>query len=211
MAPLPADRVNQAFPFEVTGLDHAGPLYCCDLPRKKFWVLLFTCAVVRAVHIELVESLSTPETVLALRRLAARRGLPQTLYSDNAKGFIASPVELQKQFGPVAPKWKFIVPLSPWFGGWWERLIRSIKTALRKTVGARCLTRGGLETTLHEVEACVNSRPLTFVSTEPDIDNPLTPSHFLLGHGRGYYSRGPEPLPVASTQDLSRRYELRKS
>ena len=92
MAPLPADRVNQAFPFEVAGLDHAGPLYCCDLLRKKFWVLLFTCAVVRAVHIELVESLSTPETVLALRRLAARRGLPQTLYSDNAKGFIASPV-----------------------------------------------------------------------------------------------------------------------
>ena len=68
MAPLLADRVNQAFPFEVTGLDHAGPLYCCDLPRKKFGVLLFTCAVARAVHIELVESLSTPETVLALPR-----------------------------------------------------------------------------------------------------------------------------------------------
>ena len=41
MAPLPADRVNKAFPFEVTGLDHAGPLYCCDLLRKK--VLLLFC------------------------------------------------------------------------------------------------------------------------------------------------------------------------
>ena len=102
----------------------------------------------------------------------------------------------RSSLGFFAPKWKFIVPLSPWFGGWWERLIRSIKTALRKTVGVRCLTRGELETTLHEVEACVNSRPLTFVSTEPDIENPLTPSHFLLGHGRGYYSRGPEPIPA---------------
>ena len=36
MAPLPADRVNRAFSFEVTGLNHAGPLYCCDLQRKKF-------------------------------------------------------------------------------------------------------------------------------------------------------------------------------
>ena len=45
MAPLPPERVNPAAPFAVTGLDHAGPLYCCDMPRKKFWVLLFTCGV----------------------------------------------------------------------------------------------------------------------------------------------------------------------
>ena len=125
--------------------------------------------------------------------------------------FHCKPCWVTEAVWACCPKWKFIVPLSPWFGGWWERLIRSIKTDLRKTVGARCLTRGELETTLHEVEACVNSRPLTFVSTAPDIENPLTPSHFLLGHGKGYYSRGPEPLPVASTQDLSPRYKLRKS
>ena len=72
MSPLPDLRVTQSFPFAVTGLDHAGPLYCCDFPRKKFWVLLFTCGVIRAVHLELVQSLSTEQTLLALRRLAAR-------------------------------------------------------------------------------------------------------------------------------------------
>ena len=56
MAPLPEERVNPAVSFAVTGLDQAGPLYCCDTPRRKYWVLLFTCAVVRAVHLELVDT-----------------------------------------------------------------------------------------------------------------------------------------------------------
>ena len=101
MAPLPEERVNPAVPFAVTGLDHAGPLYCCDTPRKKYWVLLFTCGVVRAVHLELVDALSTYDTVLAFRRLVARRGLPKVIYSDNAKGFVAAPDKILGQFGPL--------------------------------------------------------------------------------------------------------------
>ena len=211
MPPLPADRVSQAFPFAVSGLDHAGPLFCCDNLRKKYWVLLFTCAVVRSVHLELVESLSTPETVLALRRFAARRGLPHTIYSDNAKGLVASPAELDRHFGHLAPKWLFITPRSPWRGGWWERLIQSLKSALKKTVGCKCLTRSELETTIHEIEACVNSRPLTFLSGDIDVEKPLTPSHFLLGHGQGYYRPHLDVAPVTSSQDLGHRFELRKT
>ena len=159
MAPLPEERVNPAVPFAVTGLDHAGPLYCCDTPRKKYWVLLFTCGVVRAVHLELVDALSTYDTVLAFRRLVARRGLPKVIYSDNAKGFVAAPDKIIGQFGPLTPEWRFIAPNSPWWGGWWGRLVRSVKSALRKTVGGNCLARAELETTLHEIEACINSRP----------------------------------------------------
>ena len=59
MAPLPCDRVTKSLPFAVTGLDHAGPLYFVDYPKHKFYVLLFTCGVVRALHIELVNSLSS--------------------------------------------------------------------------------------------------------------------------------------------------------
>ena len=209
--PLPANRVSQAFPFAVSGLDHAGPLFCCDNPRKKYWVLLFTCAVVRSVHLELVESLSTPETVLALPRFAARRGLPHTIYSDNAKGLVASPAELDRHFGHLAPKWLFITPRSPWRGGWWERLIQSLKSALKKTVGCKCLTRGELETTIQEIEACVNSRSLTFLSGDIDVENPLTPSHFLLVHGQGYYRPHLDVAPVTSSQDLGHRFELRKT
>ena len=53
-------------------------------------------------------------------------------------------------------------------------------------MGKRSLTRVELETTLHEVEACVPSRPLTFVGDELDSGSPLTPFHFLLGRPRGF-------------------------
>ena len=88
VAPLPELRVKQSPPFTVTGLDYAGPLFCVDLPSKKFYILLFTCAVVRAVHIELTDSLSLNDFLLALRRFVARRGLPSVFYSDNAKTFV---------------------------------------------------------------------------------------------------------------------------
>ena len=65
-------------------------------------------------------------------------------------------------------------------------MIRSIKGAVRKSLGVRCLSRSELETTLHEIEMCINSRPLTFVGDEPDVSNPLTPSHFLIGHSGGF-------------------------
>ena len=211
MAPLPEERVNPTVPFAVTGLDHAGPLYCCDTPRKKYWVLLFTCGVVRAVHLELVDALSTYDTVLAFRRLVARRGLPKVIYSDNAKGFVAAPDKILGQFGPLTPEWRFIAPNSPWWGGWWERLVRSVKSALRKTVGGNCLARAELETTLHEIEACINSRPLTFVSDDPDQEKPLTPSHFLLGHDGHYLSERSEPAPIETADDARRRFDLRQS
>ena len=111
----------------------------------------------------------------------------------------------------MAPEWKFIAPHSPWWGGWWERLVQSVKSALKKTIGAHCLTRTELETTIQEVESCINSRPLTFVSDEPDDDEPLTPAHFLLGHGLGYIHSHSTIDPLESPSDLGHRYELRKS
>ena len=108
MAPLPEERVNPAVPFAVMGLDHTEPLYCCNTPRKKYWVLLFTCGVVGAVHLELVDTLSTYDTVLAFRRLVAHRGLLKVIYSDNAKGFVAAPDKILHQFGPLTPEWRFM-------------------------------------------------------------------------------------------------------
>ena len=79
MAPLPSDRVRRSPPFNVTGIDHAGPLYCSDFPKRKFYLLLFTCAVIRALHLELVNSMSLADTMLAIRRFVARRGLPSVI------------------------------------------------------------------------------------------------------------------------------------
>jgi len=64
--------------------------------------------------------------------------------------------------------------------------VRSVKGAVKKSVGMKCLTKAELETVLHEVEACVNSRPLTFLSDEVSEESPLTPSHFLIGKSNVY-------------------------
>ena len=110
-APLPPDRLTKAPPFSVTGIDHAGPLYCCDTGGEKLYILLFTCAVTRAVHLELVSSLNLDDFLLAFRRFISRRALPSIVYSDNAKTFQAASSLLQKQFSHMTIHWKFICPL----------------------------------------------------------------------------------------------------
>ena len=85
-APLPADRCSFSPPFAVTGLDFAGPFYLKET-RDKAWMCLFTCAVTRAVHLELVRSMSTPCFLMALERFFSRRGIPRIIYSDNARTF----------------------------------------------------------------------------------------------------------------------------
>ena len=111
MAPLPAMRVAQSPPFSVTGLHHGGPLYCGDYVGKKFYILLLTCAVTRAIHLELVESLSCETTVMALRRFISRRSMPSIILSDNAKGFWAAKQRLLAIYGSEGPDWRFIAPV----------------------------------------------------------------------------------------------------
>ena len=106
--------------------------------------------------------------------------MPSVIYSDNFKTFKATHVKLLSIYQHSCPDWKFIAPKSPWRGGWWERLVKSVKAALRKSLGNKILTRTELETTIHEVESCINSRPLTVVSDDVECVQPLTPSQFLL-------------------------------
>lgn len=61
--------------------------------------------------------------------------------------------------------------------------MRSVKSGLRKTLGKSCLTKVEIQTCLTEIAVAVNSRPLTFVGTDVENRNPLTPNHFLLGQG----------------------------
>ena len=82
-APLPTVRVTKAPVFSVTGIDFAGPVYCLDAPGKKFYICFFVCGVVRAVHLELVESLKKDDFMLAFRRFAALKRVPSFVYSDN--------------------------------------------------------------------------------------------------------------------------------
>ncbi|GFV66022.1 integrase catalytic domain-containing protein [Trichonephila clavipes] len=72
--PLPPDRVTDCVPFEIVGIDLVGPLFLKD--GRKVWITLFTCAVYRAIHLELVNFLTSDAFLLALRCFIARRGRP---------------------------------------------------------------------------------------------------------------------------------------
>ncbi|GFX67195.1 uncharacterized protein TNCV_2185421 [Trichonephila clavipes] len=75
------DRVKETSGFEVVGVDLCDPLYLKG--SQKSWVVIFTCAIYRAVPIGLATSLSTDCFILALRRFIARRDGPFLIYSDN--------------------------------------------------------------------------------------------------------------------------------
>ena len=174
--PLPSFRVEEASPFTFTGCDFAGPLYIkSEGSQRKVWICLFTCCVVRAVHLELVMDMTTSTFHRCFRRFVGRRGLPKQMISDNGKTFKAAAKTIQDV------KWIFNVPKAPWWGGIFERLVRSVKRCLKKILGLARLTYDELLTALVEVEMVLNSRPLTVVSAD-DLEEPLTPSHLMVGH-----------------------------
>ena len=126
---LPFERVSDHPPFTYTGLDFAGPLFACESNGSemkvmgKVYICLFTCASTRGIHLELTRGLDVDSFLLALRRFSARRDLPATLFSDNAKTFRAASKEVKKiarseevlhYLTEQRISWKFIVEKAPW-------------------------------------------------------------------------------------------------
>ncbi|GFS99104.1 putative RNA-directed DNA polymerase from transposon X-element [Trichonephila clavipes] len=181
---LPADRVRDAGVFEVIGIDLAGPLFLKN--GEKVWVVLYTCAVYRAVHLELVTALSTNNFLLSLRRFIARRGRHSVVYTDNGTNFRGAVwefknldwIKIEWETEIQCIKWKFNPPTA----AWWERLIRVLKDLLKRTLGNAVLMYEELLTILCDCESIVNSRPLTYVSEDSDDLIPLTPAMFMMSN-----------------------------
>ncbi|UYV72117.1 hypothetical protein LAZ67_9001870 [Cordylochernes scorpioides] len=174
-ASLPQHRVRDVVVFEVTGIDLGGPLYLED--GQKVWFVIFTCGVYRAVHLELVTSLSTEALVGAVERFVARRGCPAVIYSDNGTNLVGLRNELYRvNFGV---KWKLNPPAAPWWGGWIERIVGLTKKLLRRLLGKRVVNNEEMVTILENCERVINARPLTYIAEDNDDLVPLTPEMFL--------------------------------
>ena len=75
-------------------------------------------------------------------------------------------------------KWEFILEKSPWWGGFYERLINIIKNCLKKVIGKSFLNYEEVNTALIDVKQSLNSQPLTYLE-EDNIEEALTPFHLL--------------------------------
>lgn len=201
MGDLPADRVQAGRrPFSVAGLDYAGPVQVRTTKGRghksyKGYIAVFVCFSTRAIHLELVSDLTSASFICAYRRFVGRRGVCQRLYSDNATNFHGADNELKAMFHRASEfyhgvaallandgtDWSFIPPSAPHYGGLWEAGVKSVKHHLKRVMGEHTLTFEELSTVLVEIEACLNSRPLGALSSDPDDLHALTPFHFLVG------------------------------
>ena len=179
----------------MTGVDFAGPLIIKPDNQQagensKVYICLFTCATTRAVHLELVRDCHASTFLLALRRFFSRRTTPTVMYSDNATTFacieqhlkaMTTDHQLADWIANNRIQWKFSASLAPWWGGFWERMVRSVKDLIRRSVGKASLTYDQLHTLLSEVEYAVNCRPITYVGEGDDDPIPLTPNQIITG------------------------------
>jgi len=153
---------------------------------------------VKAVHLEVVSDLSTDAFLNAFKRFISRRGRPADMYSDNGTNFVGANRQLEKCeefFGSEqskrhimdhgmskAIKWHFIPARAPHFGGLWESAVKSFKSHFYKTASETAMTFEEASTLVSQIEAILNSRPLTAISSNPNDLNYLSPGHFLVGN-----------------------------
>ncbi|XP_046665229.1 uncharacterized protein LOC124357451 [Homalodisca vitripennis] len=203
MGDLPASRVTPSRPFQSTRVDYAGP-FCARvhhlkaLRQIKVYLCIFICMVTKAVHIELVTDLTTEGFLAALTRFVSRRGLCSTIYSDCGTNFIGAESSLKKILSETVKAstamdkishfaslkgidFRFNPPAAPHQGGLWESAVKSAKHHLRRVMGETILTLPEFMTLTVQVEAMLNSRPLTPLSADPSDLSALTPGHFLIG------------------------------
>lgn len=193
MADLPSDRVAPDLPpFTCVEVDYFGPI---EIKRGRATLnrygVIFTCLASRAVHLKVAYSLNTDSCINAFRRFISRRGQVTEFRSDNRTNFISSERELRVALnawnvGQIEQallqkgvKWTFNPPAGAHHGGAWERLIHSIKKILLSVTRQQTLDDESFQTETCEVEAIINSRPLTTVSNDPNDLEALTPNHLL--------------------------------
>ncbi|XP_072392418.1 uncharacterized protein [Diabrotica undecimpunctata] len=202
MAELPANRVTPIRAFTNVMVDYGGYFQIkTSTLRKaslvKCYMAVFVCTVTKAVHLELVSDLSTEAYIMALKRFVSRRGLPKSILSDNGTCFWGCRnkyKELKTFFQKSEVKteiknyclnnfieFKFLTPQAPHQGGLHEAGVKRAKYHIYRMLGDTKLTFEQFYTVLTQIEAVMNSRPLTPISNDANDLSSLTPGHFLIG------------------------------
>ncbi|XP_062593639.1 uncharacterized protein LOC134255146, partial [Saccostrea cucullata] len=199
MGNLPDFRCKPSPPFTYVGVDTFGPWEVTarktrgGVANSKRWGILFTCLTSRAVHIELVDEMSSSAFINSLRRFIAIRGKVTEFHSDRGTNFVGSTDALnihainiesqtvKKFMVENGSTWIFNPPYASHMGGIWERIIGTARRILDAIImeSKKPLTHDVLNTFMYEVCAIINSRPLANVSVDPTQPSVLSPSVLL--------------------------------
>ena len=192
MGNLPPERMTQVVPFNVTGVDCAGPFrikaYSTrNAPIVETLLAIFVCMSTKAVHLEVVEDKSANAFLMAYHSFISRRGRPAEVWSDNGTNFVGAANEmakiqrlLQQEASLQETEWRFIPPRAPHFGGLWEAAVKSAKRILHTVLREQTPNMMVFRVLVTRIEAVLNSRPLTAMSSSPNDLAVLTPGHFLV-------------------------------
>ena len=201
MAPLPQFRLQMTYrPFTNCATDYDGPYLTIQgrgRARTKRYLCLFVSLQTRCCHLEMATSLDTGSFMNAFTRMAARRGWPKKMVSDNGSNFVAADREIRELVAELdqeqirrttankGVEWYWNPPAAPHFGGVFESMIKAAKRAISAILQDADVTDEELQTCFTGVESLLNSRPLTTISDDPNDEPVLTPNHFIIGQMGG--------------------------
>lgn len=198
--PLPSCRVRVGYLWETVGIDYFGPMLVKvtpETPKQKVWGAIFTCALSRMIHLELVTDISAEKFILAFTRFVRRWTVPKKIISDNGTNFVLGNKALQQmteenkkiktewqqiyhekrvqEFScQKGIEWIFIAPFAPWRGGLYERMIGTVKYHLKRELRNKLFSFEELWTILTEISRVINERPLTYLA-QSEVVQPLRP------------------------------------
>ena len=144
----------------------------------KAWFTLYICATSKAICLDLVPIINYASFIRRFKRFVSRYGCPDNVISDSGSNFVSD--DSRNFVASRFIEWHLNLPLAPWYGGFFERLVKSVKDLSIKDLKGSRLSYEEMQTVLFECEAILNNRPLTYIYPA-DLSSCLTPNHLLYG------------------------------
>lgn len=190
MGKLPSYRICPTPPFQKVSVDLVGHIFVkptmTSRTQFKVWILMYLCDVSKALHTEVIDSMSSSSIINAFRSCFALRNTPEQISSDPGKCFVGAKNKLDKELGQVTQElvnywpsinWIIHPTEAPWRLGAVEAIVKQLKSSFKMLPNFK-LTLLEFRTIINEITTSINNRPLRVVKSNVQ---PLTPNQLLLG------------------------------
>tara|TARA_B110001454_G_scaffold196478_1_gene199376 strand:- start:542 stop:6220 length:5679 start_codon:yes stop_codon:yes gene_type:complete len=197
MGMIPEERLAPMPAWTYVSLDLFGPFQIRGetnrRSRSKGYGIIVNCLLSRAVHVDIVTDYGTDTFLMALRRFMSLRGKPAKIWSDRGSQLVKANKEMMEVVSGYDTKmideftsqhlieWQFTPPDGPWQNGCAEALIKSVKKAIKISVGEQILTLSEMQTVMYESANLVNERPIGRHPNSTEDGVYLSPNDLLLG------------------------------